>query len=91
MKSDIEALFLAYRQKGVLFDTNVLLVLLVGTVNQKRISNFKRTNSFTIEDYKLLEELFSYLQKIVTTPNILTEVDSIIKELLDEVTIGGMD
>lgn len=77
MKTEIKALFNTYVQKGVLVDANILLVFLVGTVNQKRILSFKRTNGFTIEDYELLGELFSYLPKIVTTPNILTEVSNL--------------
>lgn len=38
MKDLVEVLFSRYRQKGILIDTNILLLLFVGTVNRQRIS-----------------------------------------------------
>jgi rRNA-processing protein FCF1 len=77
----VEDLFSRYRQKGVLIDTNILLLLFVGTVNRQRISQFNRTEKFTPEDYDILQRILTYFQKIVTTPNILTEVNSLTNQL----------
>ena len=81
MKNMVEDLFSRYRQKGVLIDTNILLLLFVGTVNRQRISQFNRTEKFTPEDYDILQRILTYFQKIVTTPNILTEVNSLTNQL----------
>lgn len=66
-----------YRKSGILVDTNILLLYFVGYVDPKRIPLFKRTAHFAIEDYTLLNKLLGYFEKIVTTPNILSEVNSL--------------
>ena len=53
----------------------------MGTVNRERISRFNRTEKFVPEDYDLLQRILTYFQKIVTTPNILTEVNSLANQL----------
>ena len=64
-------------------DTNILLLLFVGNVDPKRIQLFKRTTQFTIEDYTLLKKLLSYFERIVSTPNILSEISSLSGQLGD--------
>ncbi|MBW4479287.1 MAG: hypothetical protein KME54_21140 [Tolypothrix brevis GSE-NOS-MK-07-07A] len=81
MKDYISSLFQSYKQKGILIDTNILLLWFVGTVNQSRISQFNRTEKFLPEDYDLLVSILSYFSKIVTTPNILTEVNSLVNQI----------
>lgn len=75
-------LFKKYRRKGILIDTNILLLYFVGAVNPERIARFKRTNRFSAEDYALLcNILLAFQERIVTTPNILTEVNSLVNQL----------
>ncbi|MBO3463985.1 hypothetical protein G7B40_022045 [Aetokthonos hydrillicola Thurmond2011] len=81
MKDFIRSLFQNYKQKGILIDTNILLLWFVGTVNRSRISQFNRTEKFLPEDYDLLVSILSYFSKIVTTPNVLTEVNSLINQI----------
>lgn len=73
----------SYKQKGILVDTNILLLYFVGSVNPKRISQFKRTNQFNVDDFERLVQILGYFQKIVTTPNILTEVSNLAGQLTD--------
>jgi len=79
--NDIQLLFSRYQQKGILVDTNILLLYFVGTTNRERVGRFKRTETFLPEDYDILVEILSYFSKIVTTPNILTEVNSLANQL----------
>ncbi|WP_413166419.1 PIN domain-containing protein [Capilliphycus salinus ALCB114379] len=79
----IRGLLQQYKQKGILVDTNILLLLFVGTVNPNRIEKFKRTQQFNKEDYQLLSAILKDFSKIVVTPNILTEVNSFINQLSD--------
>lgn len=81
MKDEISSLFARYQQKEILIDTNILLLYFVGTVNRERISRFKRTQQFVPENYDLLVQILDSFQKIVTTPNILTEVNSLANQL----------
>ena len=81
MKDFVRSLFQKYKQKGILIDTNILLLWFVGTVNRELISKFKRTENFVPEDYDTLLQILSSFNKIVTTPNILTEVNSLANQL----------
>lgn len=54
MKDIIKPLIGRYHQKGILIDTNILLLFLVGSVNPERITRFNRTQQFIPEDYELL-------------------------------------
>jgi rRNA-processing protein FCF1 len=81
MKKYINNLLQRYKQKGLLIDTNILLVLFVGRVNRQRISEFNRTEKYTAKDYDVLVKITKNFAKIVTTPNILTEVNSLINQL----------
>ena len=73
----IDELILKYIKKGILIDTNLLLLFLMGLVDAKQIEKFKRTSQFTIEDFFLIEKLLDLFQSRVTTPNILTEVSNL--------------
>ncbi len=81
MKDFTNNLFKKYRQKWIVIDTNILLLWFVGNVNRARISKFNRTEKFTPEDYDLLNNILYSFQRIVTTPNIMTEVNSLINKI----------
>lgn len=81
MTSDTVALLARYRNKGILIDTNILLLYFVGSVNRERITKFSRTKRFIPEDYDLLIQILNRFQKFVTTPNILTEVSNLANQL----------
>ena len=74
---DARALIEKHRAKGVLVDTNLLVLFLVGTVNRQRITNFKRTGDFSIEDYELLARLIAWFGKLIATPHVLTQVSDL--------------
>jgi len=66
------------RNKGVLVDANILLLLIIGTVDRNLVQNFRGTQNqgFTPEDYDLLLGILGYFQRLLTTPHILTEVSN---------------
>ncbi len=78
---NIQVLIYKYLQKGILVDTNILLLFFVGLTNPDRISRFKRTQQFIREDYELLIQILNQFPRVVTTPNILTEVNSMLNQL----------
>jgi len=77
MSDQVKRLVDAYRSRGVLVDTNVLLLLFVGSFDRRLIASFKRTKTFTGDDYDLLIRFLACFRRIVTTPNILSEVNSL--------------
>lgn len=78
MRSRIESLIGEYREQGVLVDSNLLLLYLVGTYNPRQIGRLKRTNTFTEEDFLLLHRLLGHFDSVITTPPILTEVSNFV-------------
>ena len=70
-----------YRESGVLVDTNILLLYFVGAFDRTQVSRFKRTQKFAEEDHEILERFLGNFKKIVTTPNILTEVSNLAGQL----------
>jgi len=63
-----------YANKGIIPDANVLLIYFIGSINEKLIGSIKGTKEYTQKDYDIICNLFNLFKKIVTTPNILTEV-----------------
>jgi len=66
-----------HRANGLLIDTNILVVLLVGRTNRQRIPQCKRTQSYTVAEYELLERLVGQFTIVITTPHLLTEVSNL--------------
>ena len=62
---DVAGLFEKHQSKGVLVDTNLLVLYLVGKVNKNRILNFKRTQKYTVEDFELLERAIVWFGSLV--------------------------
>lgn len=77
----LDYLLTRYKSKGVLIDSNVLLLYFVGMYDPLRIPKFKRTMIFAVEDFYTLLGLLKYFSKVVTTPNILTEVSNLANPL----------
>jgi len=62
---------------GLLVDTNLLVLFVVGTVNRNRIETFKRTWQYTKEDYDLLRRVLSKFEPLYTLAHVLAEVSNL--------------
>jgi len=80
----LDDLFAKYKSKGVLVDTNLLLMVAIGTYQVRKLLTWKRTLKYTLEDYELVLKILAYFDRRVTTPNILTEVDNLARQLPEE-------
>lgn len=74
---DSGALLEKHRSKGVLVDSNLLVLLVVGQLNRRRIADFKRTENFTTDDFDTLSQLVEWFGSIVTTPHVLSQVSDL--------------
>src|SRR5438477_8584458 len=72
-----------HRSQGVLIDSNLLLLLLVGLCDIDWISGFKRTQQYRSLDFDILHRLVSRFERIVTSPNVATEVNGLANQLRD--------
>lgn len=80
MPDGTEELLLRYRRNGVVLDANLLVLLIAGLHDRRRISTFKRTKQYAPEDFDLLDGLLSTMERLVVTPGILTEASNLVTE-----------
>lgn len=83
MSSYAEVLIDRFSPKGLLIDTNLLLLYVVGQFDDGiiRRGSFNRLAAYSFEDYSLLLGLMSLFGKYVTTGHVLSEVSNWIGQL----------
>jgi len=70
-----------YRRKGLLLDTNLMVLLVVGSYKRERIASFGRTDHYSVHDFEVLAHVINKFERHVTTPQILTETDNLTRQL----------
>jgi len=65
----------------VLLDTNLLVLLCVGSVNPAHISRHKRLQSYDATDFQLLDELVGQAVGVLVLPNIATETSNLLRQI----------
>jgi len=81
----LESLFQKYKQQGIVVDANLLLMYFLGSFNPQLISQYKRTKSYTLDDFDILCRFIKCFERLVTTPNILTEVSNLSTALGEQI------
>lgn len=66
---------------AVLIDANVLLLLVVGTVDRNEIARFKRTRKYDVDAFDLLAGVVARFPQVWVTPHVLTEVSNLVGQL----------
>lgn len=87
MNSHVDAIN-AYKDKGLLIDTNILLLFFVGLHSRKSIQGFKRTEHFTPDDFDCLAGVIQLFKQVVTTPSVLTEVSNLLGQLAERIRLS---
>lgn len=70
-----------HARTGAVVDTNLLLLLWIGSFDRELVSRFKRTRSYLPTDFDLLLSVLQPLSKLVVTPHILTKVSNLSGQL----------
>lgn len=65
-------------ERRILLDTNLLILLVAGSTSLARIARHKRLSDFVEGDFHQLISVLSKADKLVVTPNILTETSNLI-------------
>ncbi len=61
--------------KGIIIDTNLLLLFLIGLFDKNQIEKVRRIRTYSIDDFEKIIKLIDFYNKEVTvTSNILTEI-----------------
>jgi hypothetical protein len=72
----LESLIIQHRRKGIVVDTNLLLLFLIGSFDKEYIYKFKRTQSYAIKDFEILSYFLNNFI-IIINPNIITEITNL--------------
>jgi hypothetical protein len=67
------------KSRGLLIDTNLLVLLIVGALGPEQIGKHKLTSKYIEEDYRLLLSFAKQFEHITTTPTILTEASNLLE------------
>ena len=63
--------------RSLLVDTNILVLLIVGSLDRALIRVHRRTATFTPDDYDLLQSHVAQYQRLLTTHGVLTEASNL--------------
>lgn len=86
MSSYADHLIGKYRTKGMLIDSNLALLYLVGGHDLRLVGDgkYNKLSNYEADDYHLLVRLKSAFRKSVTTPHVLTEVSNLACDLPEQ-------
>ena len=63
---------------GYFIDANLLLLLVVGSVSPDAIARHRRLRVFTRDDYDILINQIGQVERVLVTPNTLTETSNLL-------------
>jgi hypothetical protein len=67
-----------YKSRGILVDSSLLVVYLVGSFDRRHLVNCRAIkSSFTNEEFQLLARIIGQFDVLITTPHVLTEVSNL--------------
>jgi len=61
----------------VLLDSNLFMVYCIGAIDPARISQEKVTRQYNPADFRILDRFLGRFSRVLTTPNIMTEVSNL--------------
>lgn len=67
----------AYATKGLLIDTNALLLYLIGQHDPAYIPVYKRTRKYNLDDFTILSQFVRPFRRLITTLQILAEIHNL--------------
>lgn len=71
-------------RKGVLIDTNILLLLILGSADINQVGRNNRLRKYTPQDLQLVQELIKRSRgPILATPHVLAETDNLARQALN--------
>lgn len=69
-----------YKARGVLTDTNILILYIIDSFDPNLIGTSKATSQFTQDDFLRAAKFIDYFDVKVTTPHVLTEASNLLKD-----------
>lgn len=63
-----------------IIDTNALVLLLIGIIDESLISTHKRTSIYDVDDFIELSNFIDKIENLIVLPNVWTEVDNLLND-----------
>jgi hypothetical protein len=85
-----ELLVERYKGKGLLIDSNLLLLHLIGSYDIRLVinGNVTKLSQYLEEDFNILQRLIRLFSKTVTTPHVLAEVTNLASDLPESTRVS---
>ncbi len=79
-----------YKSKGLLVDSNLLLLHVIGSHDIALVGNgrFNKLSQYTVVDFRILQRLLAQFAKAFTTAHVLTEVSNLINDFPESTKIS---
>ena len=68
------------RRSGYYIDSNLLVLLIVGSEGKDLITKHRRLRKFSAEDFDTLKNIVSEVDRVYVTPNTLTEASNLLAQ-----------
>lgn len=65
---------------GYYVDANLLVLLVVGSLDRDLIAKHRRLRAYSAEDYEILIKLLDPVERVLVTPNTLTETSNLLAQ-----------
>ena len=72
-----------YRRKGIIIDTNVMLVYIVGIYDHNYLPKFNKTRGYDREVFEYIYSVLAQFRRHIITPHILTELSNLSPKIRD--------
>ncbi len=79
MNDNVGDLIARFCTKGILIDTNLLIVLLVGNIDPRMVGKFSSTNHYSRDDYERIRDVLVHFNRFIILPQVLTEAGNLLK------------
>lgn len=80
----LKEMLMKYGSSGVLLDTNLFVLYLIGHYDRDYVPDFKRTCMYTSEQFDWLNDYVSKFSSVIITPHILAETWNLIEKLRED-------
>lgn len=77
----LQGMLRKYASSGVLLDTNLFVLYLIGNYDREYVPDFKRTCMYTSEEFDWLNAYVSKFSCVIITPHIFAETWNLIEKL----------
>jgi hypothetical protein len=71
--------------RSLLIDSNLLVLLVVGMVNESLIEKHRRLRVFDVEDFRWIRDQASAAAELIFVPNVVTETSNLLRYVEDPI------